>query len=270
MIMYNSLTFRLPWSVYLFDSCFFFITTSYFITTFHYLNWYYDLVPVVKKNKKCIYSLKEQILAYLKYYFTIFLFLKTPSERKMIYYNTIIAILSLLPWISFSSVLKEINNKIKRYIVFLPLYSSTGLFTTKNQETLFNFLGNILLERLETHHKLIKFSIKDFFSKCDQIRKKFPIWSHLLEKPYLKHHFFEQWKICGQLLENLLLFPMRINPFLPYAPFLYPLKTSENLTVFWCFQGVAKGCIGSKWFKHFMVGLILDSLHKKWGLPLPK
>ena len=81
-----------------------------------------------------------------------------------------------------------------------------------------------------------------------------------------KHHFFEQWKICGQLLENLLLFPMRINPFLPYAPFLYPLKTSENLTVFWCFQGVAKGCIGSKWFKHLMVVLILDSLHKKWGL----
>ena len=91
----------------------------------------------------------------------------------MIYYNTIIAILSLLPGMSFSSVLKEINNKIKRYIVFLPLYSSTGLFTTKYQETLFNFLGNILLERLETHHKLIKFSIKDFFSKCDQIRKNF-------------------------------------------------------------------------------------------------
>ena len=34
-----------------------------------------------------------------------------------------------------------------------------------------------------------------------------------------------------------------INPFVSNAPFLYPLKTSENLTVFWCFQGLEKGCI---------------------------
>ena len=29
-----------------------------------------------------------------------------------------------------------------------------------------------------------------------------------------------------------------LNPFVPNAPFLYPLKT--------CFQGVEKGCIGNK------------------------
>ena len=29
----------------------------------------------------------------------------------------------------------------------------------------------------------MKFSIKDFFSKCDQIRRKLRIWSHLLKKP---------------------------------------------------------------------------------------
>ena len=28
----------------------------------------------------------------------------------------------------------------------------------------------------------IKFSIKDFFSKCDQIRRKLRIWSYLLKK----------------------------------------------------------------------------------------
>ena len=39
-----------------------------------------------------------------------------------------------------------------------------------------------------------------------------------------------------------------INPFVPNATFLYHLKISENLTVF-CFQGVQKGCIGSKWVK---------------------
>ena len=36
------------------------------------------------------------------------------------------------------------------------------------------------------------------------------------------------------------------NPFVPHALFLYPLKTSRNLTVF-CFQRLEKGCIGNEW-----------------------
>ena len=40
------------------------------------------------------------------------------------------------------------------------------------------------------------------------------------------------------------------NSFLPNAPFIYPLKTSENLTVFWCFQEVEYGCIGNEWVKN--------------------
>ena len=35
--------------------------------------------------------------------------------------------------------------------------------------------------------------------------------------------------------------------FVPNAPFLYPLKASENHTVFWCFQGIEKGGIGNEW-----------------------
>ena len=31
-----------------------------------------------------------------------------------------------------------------------------------------------------------------------------------------------------------------------HAPFLYPLKTSENCKFFLCFQGVEKRCIGNK------------------------
>ena len=38
------------------------------------------------------------------------------------------------------------------------------------------------------------------------------------------------------------------NLFVSNTPFLYPLKT-ENLTVFWCFQGIEKGCIEKKWVK---------------------
>ena len=37
------------------------------------------------------------------------------------------------------------------------------------------------------------------------------------------------------------------NPFVPNAPFLYPLKALENFTAFWYFQGLEKGCIGNEW-----------------------
>ena len=42
-----------------------------------------------------------------------------------------------------------------------------------------------------------------------------------------------------------------INPLVPNALFSYQLKTSENRTVFWCFQGLERererGCIGNEW-----------------------
>ena len=36
----------------------------------------------------------------------------------------------------------------------------------------------------------MKFSIKDFFSKCDQIRRKLRIWSHLLKKSLMENFIF--------------------------------------------------------------------------------
>ena len=42
-----------------------------------------------------------------------------------------------------------------------------------------------------------------------------------------------------------------LNPFAPNAPFHYPLKTSQNLTVFWRLQGVENGCIGNEWVNDF-------------------
>ena len=36
----------------------------------------------------------------------------------------------------------------------------------------------------------MKFSIKDFFSKCDQIRRKLGIWSYLLKKPLTENFIF--------------------------------------------------------------------------------
>ena len=36
----------------------------------------------------------------------------------------------------------------------------------------------------------MKFSIKGFFSKCDQIRRKLWIWSHLLKKSLMENSIF--------------------------------------------------------------------------------
>ena len=36
----------------------------------------------------------------------------------------------------------------------------------------------------------MKFSIKGFFSKCDQIRRKLWIWSHLLKKSFMENFIF--------------------------------------------------------------------------------
>ena len=36
----------------------------------------------------------------------------------------------------------------------------------------------------------IKIPIKDFFSKCDQIRRKLRIWSHLLKKSLIENYIF--------------------------------------------------------------------------------
>ena len=36
----------------------------------------------------------------------------------------------------------------------------------------------------------MKFSIKDFFSKCNQIRRFLRIWSHLLKKCLMENFFF--------------------------------------------------------------------------------
>ena len=59
----------------------------------------------------------------------------------------------------------------------------------------------------------MKFSIRDFFGKCDQIRRKLPIWSHLLKKSLMENFIF-----CAMYLANpkifLCLFTVHISCFL--------------------------------------------------------
>ena len=45
----------------------------------------------------------------------------------------------------------------------------------------------------------MKFSIKDFFSKCDQIRSFLRIWSHLLKKSLMENLIFCAVYVCKRI-----------------------------------------------------------------------
>ena len=74
----------------------------------------------------------------------------------------------------------------------------------------------------------MKFSIKDFFGKCNQMRNKLRIWSHLLKKSLMENFFF-----CPVLIQA-------------NAPFLQRQKYQKNFS-FLTFSGTIemKHCV--KW-----------------------
>ena len=49
----------------------------------------------------------------------------------------------------------------------------------------------------------MKFSIKDFFSKCDQIRRELRVWSRLLKKFLMENFVFCAVKKLIYLFSNL-------------------------------------------------------------------
>ena len=51
----------------------------------------------------------------------------------------------------------------------------------------------------------MKFSIRDFFSKCDQIRRKLWIWSHLLKK-FLMENFISGAVLMPNIFSRLVVF----------------------------------------------------------------
>ena len=60
----------------------------------------------------------------------------------------------------------------------------------------------------------MKFSIKDFFSKCDQIRKKLRIWSHLLKKSLMENFIF-----CAVIYVNCFNQVRFLTVVPPFGPF---------------------------------------------------
>ena len=54
-------------------------------------------------------------------------------------------------------------------------------------------------------YKKMKFSVKDFFSKRDQIRSSLRIWSHLLKKSLMENFIF-----CAVISNYIYIVPMAL------------------------------------------------------------
>ena len=63
--------------------------------------------------------------------------------------------------------------------------------------------NNVIIFRYIIVQKM-KFSIKDFYSKYDRIRRKLRIWSHLLQKSLMENIFCAVYFEVETMLQNLL------------------------------------------------------------------
>ena len=79
-------------------------------------------------------------------------------------------------------ILGKYRSQLPRQLIFI----SRSYLKTRLAETLMSLS---FLQCLFTAQK-IKFFIKDFFSKCDQIRSFLQIWTHLLKKSLMENFSF--------------------------------------------------------------------------------
>ena len=70
---------------------------------------------------------------------------------------------------------------------------------------LFQHCLNPLTWKIANTAQKAKFSITDFFSKCDQIRRKLRIWAHFLKKSLIENFIFCAVKVCLTIFEHYVL-----------------------------------------------------------------
>ena len=75
----------------------------------------------------------------------------------------------------------------------------------------------------------MKFSIKDFLSKCDQIRRKLRIWLHLLKKSLMENFSFCAVSIIKKYSEFL---EIRLEYSYVYSHLWRNLRLQNNSVLF--------------------------------------
>ena len=93
----------------------------------------------------------------------------------------------LLLFIEYS--LDQLNNKHTKIAVTTKMQ----VFESHHQNECLVKVWSFFAYPLQALHK--KFSMKDSFSKCDQICRKLRIWSHLLKKSFMENFIFCAAKI---------------------------------------------------------------------------
>ena len=103
------------------------------------------------------------------------------------------------------------------YSLFLCVLSSTFLQKMQysgNRHAEFVSFVRLIAIRHNPFSKLKnltwKFSIKDFFSKCDQIRRYLRIWSHLLKKSLMENFIFCAVLVTSRCLSVFFNYTLRI------------------------------------------------------------
>ena len=85
-----------------------------------------------------------------------------------------------------------------------------------------------------------KFSITDFFSKCDQIRSFLRIWSHLLKKSLMENIIFCAAKFfalkSGTFTQDMFTIPLKKLKILSG----YSIRNKNNSCFFWKIELVEK------------------------------
>ena len=89
---------------------------------------------------------------------------------------------------------KIINPTNTRFAIFSPYKTSLIQCTVKKLEEWVKKCNGILIyfffKSSCYNAQKMKFSFKDFFSKCDQIRRKLRTWSRLLKKSLMEKFIF--------------------------------------------------------------------------------
>ena len=90
----------------------------------------------------------------------------------------------------FSEVRQRISklSTVKTYWIFFSQWKGIGHMCEHE---------NIVVYGKPFTAQKLKFSIKDFFSNCEQIRKFLQIWSHLLKKSLMENFIF-----CAVIYQN--------------------------------------------------------------------
>ena len=91
--------------------------------------------------------------------------------------------------------------KVKKYLVLTYTFDLICEVTIPFSFSFFHYFVSLFLKyHFETSKKYYtaqknEFLFKDFFIKCDQIRRILQIWSHLLKKSLIENFIFMQCKI---------------------------------------------------------------------------